>query len=140
MSHSKFHNEINKKIYFLNSVTGQQMVPKENDDMNEKIKELIKVDDNKIRNSLLYNDCHDLKPKEIEFFVLWNNFMDNYQLNEKNIAAKNIEEFLNIFINQNKDYIQKNKLTNELILFMNFLLDRGEISVSFFYKWSIKIN
>ena len=126
--------------YFLNAVTGQPMNGQENVDLYKIINELNKVDDTKIHNTLLYNDCLDLNPKEIDFFVLWNNFMDNYQSNEKRKAFDNIEDFLNLFINDNIDYIKKNGLINELMLFLNFLLDIGEISFTFLYHWTIKIN
>ena len=132
--------EQNNIPYFLNAVTGQPMNGQEDVDLYKIINELEKVDDTKIHNTLLYNDCPDLSPKEIDFFVLWNNFMDNYQSNEKRKAFDNIEDFLNLFINDNIDYIKKNGLINELMLFLNFLLDIGEISFTFLYHWTIKIN
>ena len=132
--------EKNKRIYFLNAVTGRPMDGQENVDLYKDIKDLIKEDDAKIHNTLLYNDCHDLNQKEIDFFVLWNNFKESYESNEKHKAYDNIEELLNMFIDNNLDYIKENGLINELTLFLNFLLDIGEISFTFFYLWTIKIN
>ena len=45
-----------------------------------------------------------------------------------------------MFINENREYIRKNNLVNELILFLDYLLKIGEISFTFFYSWTIKIN
>ena len=134
----------NRRNYFYSGVIGiplkYKITEKENDNYKDDTYRLIPEDDNQIKNPGLYNDCDDLKPKEIEFFVLWNNFRDNHPLNEKNDSFDTIEKFLNMFINENIEYIKEKKMVNELILFLNYLLDIGEISFTFFYLWTIKIN
>ena len=131
--------QYNKQNYFYNPVTG---VPLDilSYDSNDKGYQIIPEDDNKIKNPGLYEDCCDLNQKEIEFFVLWNNFKDKHELNEKYDICDTIEKFVYMFINENREYIRKNNLVNELILFLDYLLKIGEISFTFFYSWTIKIN
>ena len=131
--------QYNKQNYFYNPVTG---VPLDifSYDSNDKGYQIIPEDDNKIKNPGLYEDCCDLNQKEIEFFVLWNNFKDKHELNEKYDICDTIEKFVYMFINENREYIRKNDLVNELILFLDYLLKIGEISFTFFYSWTIKIN
>jgi hypothetical protein len=127
------------KKHFFNPITG---IPLDNnlDYSTEKGYKFIPEDNNKINNPRLYEDCNDLKENEIEFFVLWNNFKDSHELNEKNDSFDTLEKFVYMFITENIDYIKKNNLLNELTLFLNYLLDIGEISFTFFYLWTIKIN
>ncbi len=138
---SQYNNLKNKRIHFFNPVTGTKMDVNENEeDLNKEINELVKEDHNVIKNIILYQDCPDLKEKEIEFFVLWNNFKDSHQLNEKYDVYDTIEKFVDMFIHENLDYIKNNGLINELILFLNYLLDIGEISFTFFYTCIITIG
>ena len=138
---SQYNNLKNKRIHFFNPVTGTKMDVNENEeDLNKEINELVKEDHNVIKNIILYQDCPDLKEKEIEFFVLWNNFKDSHQLNEKYDVYDTIEKFVDMFIHENLDYIKNNGLINELILFLNYLLDIGEISFTFFYACIITIG
>ena len=138
---SRYQNEKNKKVYFLNSNTGQFIETKNYRDFKDiEIEELIKLEDNKIKNTLLYNDCTDLKLKEIELLALWNEFMDSYQFSEKNEILANTEDLLKKFIEENMDYIKEKEMINELMLFMNYLVNKDEISFNFFFEWSIKIN
>ena len=129
----------NKQNYFYNPAT---CVPIDlfSNYSNDKGYQIIPEDDNKIKNPGLYEDCCDLNQKEIEFFVLWNNFKDKHELNEKYDICDTIEKFVYMFINENREYIRKNNLVNELILFLDYLLKIGEISFTFFYSWTIKIN
>ena len=131
---------MNNKTYFYNPVTGEPINPDEDVDIYEKIHELIRPDDQKIRNTLLYEDCYDLSPKEKNFFVLWNTFITEYKSKENYLPNINIEDYLEKFIEKNLDYLKENELINELTLFMIYLLDIGEISLTFLYKWTIKIN
>ena len=87
---------------------------------------------------MLYNDCNDLKDKEIDFLALWNKFMDSNDTKEKELI--DLEEYLIEFIKNNLDYIKKNELINELLLYMNLLYDKGAISFTFFLTWSKLIN
>ena len=138
---SQYNNLKNKRIHFFNPVTGTKMDVNENEeDLNKEINELVKEDHNVIKNIILYQDCPDLKEKEIEFFVLWNNFKESHQLNEKYDVYDTIEKFVDMFIHENLDYIKNNGLINELILFLNYLLDIGEISFTFFYACIITIG
>ena len=138
---SQYNNLKNKRIHFFNPVTGTKMDVNENEeDLNKEINELVKEDHNVIKNIILYQDCPDLKEKEIEFFVLWNNFKESHQLNEKYDVYDTIEKFVDMFIHENLDYIKNNGLINELILFLNYLLDIGEISFTFFYTCIITIG
>lgn len=129
----------NKQNYFYNPVTG---VPIElfNYNSNDKGYKVIPEDDNKIKNPLLYEECNDLNQKEIDFFVLWNNFKDKHELNEKCDELDTIEKFVYMFINENEEYLRKKDMLNELILFLEYLLNIGEISFTCFYSWTIKIN
>ena len=132
--------KINKHNHFYSGVVG---VPLERDifgNYTDKSYKLAPEDDKVINNPILYNDCHELKPKEIEFFVLWNSFKDKHELNEKEDSFDTLEKFIYMFINENLKYIKENGLINELTLFLNYLLDIGEISLTFFYLWTIKIN
>ena len=138
---NRHQNEKNKKVYFLNSNTGQFIETDKNKAFKDiEVEELIKLEDKKIKNTILYNDCPDLKLKEIELLSLWNEFMDSYQFSEKNEILTNMEDFLKVFIEKNMDYIKEKELTNELMLFMNYLVNKDEISFNFFFEWSIKIN
>ena len=141
-SHNSHSSKKSKKnIHFFNPVTGQKMDINENEeDLSKEINELILEDHDKIKNVILYQDCPDLKEKEIEFFVLWNNFKDSHKLNEKYDVYDTIEKFVDMFIHENIERIQKNGLINELILFLTYLLDIGEISFTFFYLWTNKIS
>ena len=131
------YNEDNNEKCFYDSITGQPIKP--NQRSRDKNYQIVPEDDNIIKNPLLYEDLN-LNPKEIQFFVLWNNFKDSHELNEKYDSHDTIEKFVNMFIKEKLDYIKENQLINELSLFLNFLLDIGEISFTFFYLWTIKIN
>ena len=126
-----------KEMHFYDPVTG--VIIDKNSLDNDKNYKLIPEDDNKINNPLLY-ELQDLNSKELDFFILWNNFKDNHELNEKVDSFDTMEKFLYMFINENIDYIKKNDLINELTLFLNYLLDIGEISFTFCNLWTIKIN
>ena len=125
-----------KKQHFLDVITNN-FISKDN---NRLLYKKIKEDDNMIHNSLLYNDCHDLSQKEKEFFVLWNNFMDVYHLIEKDAGITDLEILINMFLNQNSHIIKEKQFVDELFLFLNYLLDNGDISINCFYYWTIKIN
>ena len=145
MNHTNKNNhyymkDINMGNNFFNAVTGQHIDINDVEILNEKNYELVYEDDNRIRNPILYEDCPDLNQKEIEFFVLWNNFKDSHELNEKYDKYDTVEKFVKNFIKEKLDYLKKNDLINELTLFLNFLLDIGEISFSFCHLWTIKIN
>ena len=131
----RYQKEKDKKVYYFNSITGQLKKTKNDESFNE-IDELIHLEDKQIKNTLLYNECPDLSPKEIELFSLWNEFMDN----EKDKGIWNTEDFLKNFIVKNMDYVKEKELINELMLFMNYLVNTDEISFNFFFEWSIKIN
>ena len=137
-------SEPNKRKYFYSAVTGLPLKYKisenENDNYVDDTYQLIPEDDSHIKNPRLYDDCDDLKEKEVGFFILWNNFRDNHELNEKSDKLDTIEKFLYMFINENIQIIKEKNLINELTLFLNYLLDIGEISFTFFYLWTIKIN
>ena len=131
-------NSGSKTTYFFNAVTGKNIEP--NINSNDKGYEFVPEDYNRIHNPILYEDSHDLSEKEIEFFVLWNNFKESHQLNEKYDKFDTVEKFVNMFIHEKLDYLKKHNLINELTLFLNFLLDIGEISFSFCHLWTININ
>ena len=139
-SHNDYYKR--KSTHFFNPVTGSKMDIKENEeeDLSKDIDELVREDHDVIKNIILYQDCPDLKEKEIEFFVLWNNFKDSHRLNEKYDVYDTIEKFVDMFIHENLDHIRNNGLINELILFLNYLLDIGEISFTFFYTCIITIG
>ena len=131
-------NSSSKTTYFFNAVTGQNI--EQNLNSNDKGYEFAPDDYNRIHNPILYEDSLDLSEKEIEFFVLWNNFKESHQLNEKYDKFDTVEKFVNMFIHEKLDYLKKHNLINELTLFLNFLLDIGEISFSFCHLWTININ
>ena len=133
-------NNSKNQTHFFNSVTGVPLNINHIDSSNDKGYEIIPDDDNRINNPRLYEDCPDLKEKEIEFFVLWNSFKDKHELNENWESYDTTQKFVEMFITENIEYIKEKKLINELILFLNYLLDIGEISFTFFYLWTIKIN
>ena len=124
--------------HFFNPVTGQPIKDYENVDLQKEFENMICPDDDIIKYNILYDACDDLNEKEYAFFVLWNKFMDSYESKVK--IMNSLEEYLIEFIGQNLDYIKKKELVNELLLFMNFLLDKGDISLTFFLIWSAKIN
>ena len=130
----------NKHNHFFSGVAGVPLVKDINGYYTDNSYQLIPEDDKVINNPILYNDCCELKPKEIEFFVLWNSFKDRHALNEKVNIFDTLEKFIYMFINENLKYIKEHGLINELTLFLNYLLDIGEISLTFFYLWTIKIN
>ena len=141
MSLNRLQNEKNQKTYFLNINTGQFIKPNKGQSFKDiEIEETIHLEDKYIKNTILYNDCPDLRLKEIELFALWNEFMDFYQFNEKDEVFTNTEDLLKDFIIKNMDYIKEKDLTNELMLFMNYLVNKDEISFNFLFEWSIKIN
>ena len=137
-------SEPNKRKYFYSAVTGLPLKYKisenENDNYVDDTYQLIPEDDSHIKNPRLFDDCDDLKEKEVEFFILWNSFKDRHALNEKVNIFDTLEKFIYMFINENLKYIKEHCLINELTLFLNYLLDIGEISLTFFYLWTIKIN
>ena len=133
-------NNSKNQTHFFNAVTGVPLNINHIDSSNDKGYEIIPEDDNRINNPRLYEDCPDLKEKEIEFFVLWNSFKDKHELNENWESYDTTQKFVEMFITENIEYIKEKKLINELILFLNYLLDIGEISFTFFYLWTIKIN
>ena len=132
------YNENNSDRHFFNPTTGQPIKDYENVDLQKEFENMICPDDDIIKYNILYDDCDDLNEKEFTFFVLWNKFMDSYETKMK--IMNSLEEYLIEFIGQNLEYIKKKELVNELLLFMNFLLDKGDISLTFFLIWSAKIN
>ena len=125
--------------HFYDPVTGENL-DEDLDNYFNKNYQLIQEDDNVINNPRLFEDSKDLHSKELDFFILWNNFKDKHELNEKYDTFDTMEKFLYMFINENLEYIKKNELINELTLFLNYLLDIGEISFTFCNLWTIKIN
>ena len=125
--------------HFYDPVTGENL-DEDSDNYFNKNYQLIQEDDNVINNPRLFEDAKDLHSKELDFFILWNNFKDKHELNEKYDTFDTMEKFLYMFINENLEYIKKNELINELTLFLNYLLDIGEISFTFCNLWTIKIN
>ena len=125
--------------HFYDPVTGENL-DEDSDNYFNKNYQLIQEDDNVINNPRLFEDAKDLHSKELNFFILWNNFKDKHELNEKYDTFDTMEKFLYMFINENLEYIKKNELINELTLFLNYLLDIGEISFTFCNLWTIKIN
>ena len=125
--------------HFYDPVTGENL-DEDSDNYFNKNYQLIQEDDNVINNPRLFEDSKDLHSKELDFFILWNNFKDKHELNEKYDTFDTMEKFLYMFINENLEYIKKNELINELTLFLNYLLDIGEISFTFCNLWTIKIN
>ena len=124
--------------HFYDPVTGENL-DEDSDNYFNKNYQLIQEDDNVINNPRLFEDAKDLHSKELYFFILWNNFKDKHELNEKYDTFDTMEKFLYMFINENLEYIKKNELINELTLFLNYLLDIGEISFTFCNLWTIKI-
>ena len=131
-------DENNSDRHFFNPVTGQPIKNYENVDLQQEFENMVCPDNDIIKYNILYDDCDDLNEKEFAFFALWNKFMDSYETKVK--IMNSLEEYLIEFIGQNLDYIKKRELVNELLLFMNFLLDKGDISLTFFLIWSAKIN
>ena len=129
------HDE-NTNNHFFNPITGQPI--NENTDLHKEFEKLLYPDNDEIKYKMLYKETDDLNEKEIDFFVLWNNFMDSYNTKKKMLHS--LEEYLIEFIDQSLDYIRTNELINELLLFMTFLLDKGDISFTFYLTWSTKIN
>ena len=129
------HDE-NTNNHFFNPITGQPI--NENTDLHKEFDKLLYPDNDEIKYKMLYKEADDLNEKEIDFFVLWNNFMDSYNTKKKMLHS--LEEYLIEFIDQSLDYIRTNELINELLLFMTFLLDKGDISFTFYLTWSTKIN
>ncbi len=129
------HDE-NTNNHFFNPITGQPI--NENTDLHKEFDKLLYPDNDEIKYKMLYKETDDLNEKEIDFFVLWNNFMDSYNTKKKMLHS--LEEYLIEFIDQSLDYIRTNELINELLLFMTFLLDKGDISFTFYLTWSTKIN
>ena len=130
-SHDEFTNN-----HFFNPITGQPI--NENTDLHKEFDKLLYPDNDEIKYKMSYKETDDLNEKEIDFFVLWNNFMDSYNTKKKMLHS--LEEYLIEFIDQSLDYIRTNELINELLLFMTFLLDKGDISFTFYLTWSTKIN
>ena len=129
-------NDENTNNHFFNPITGQPI--NENTDLHKEFDKLLYPDNDEIKYKMLYKETDDLNEKEIDFFVLWNNFMDSYNTKKKMLHS--LEEYLIEFIDQSLDYIRTNELINELLLFMTFLLDKGDISFTFYLTWSTKIN
>ena len=121
------------KTTFFNSVTNEPIVNTLNhDDKNYYITD--SEYELKNKNEILHDDILGHNEKEIKFYDLWNNYRDSYPrifVNEKKTLDK-LEKFVENFIDEKMEEIKENKLINELIGFLMFLVDIGNVSISFF--------
>ena len=125
-------NKMNKTAFY-NSVTCEPIVDAlHHDDKNFYITD--SEYESKYKNVILHDNLLGHNEKEIKFFDLWNNYRDKYPrifINENKTLDK-LEKFVEDFIDQKMEEIKENKLINELIGFLVFLVDIGNISISFF--------